>query len=178
MLELTVCLDPGDGRPLYQQLYESLIQQIRDGRLRRGDRLPGKRSLAGQLAVAVNTVDTAYQMLVAEGYLEARPKSGFFVLEATDALPPRPAPAPAGEPAAPDPAPRFDLSTGAVDTNLFPFRTWGRIQKELLYAGSELLCHGHRQGDPDLRAALADYLRSYRGVACTPDQIVVGAGME
>ena len=50
MLELTVCLDPGDGRPLYQQLYESLIQQIRDGRLRRGDRLPGKRSLAGQLA--------------------------------------------------------------------------------------------------------------------------------
>ena len=46
MLELTVCLDPGDGRPLYQQLYESLIQQIRDGRLRRGDRLPGKRSLA------------------------------------------------------------------------------------------------------------------------------------
>ena len=178
MLELTVCLDPGGGRPLYQQLYESLIQQIRDGRLRRGDRLPGKRSLAGQLAVAVNTVDTAYQMLVAEGYLEARPKSGFFVLEATDALPPRPAPAPAGEPAAPDPAPRFDLSTGAVDTNLFPFRTWGRIQKELLYAGSELLCHGHRQGDPDLRAALADYLRSYRGVACTPDQIVVGAGME
>ena len=178
MLELTVCLDPGGGRPLYQQLYESLIQQIRDGRLRRGDRLPGKRSLAGQLAVAVNTVDTAYQMLVAEGYLEARPKSGFFVLEATDALPPRPAPAPVGEPAAPDPAPRFDLSTGAVDTNLFPFRTWGRIQKELLYAGSDLLCHGHRQGDPDLRAALADYLRSYRGVACTPDQIVVGAGME
>ena len=77
MLELTVCLDPGGGRPLYQQLYESLIQQIRDGRLRRGDRLPGKRSLAGQLGVAVNTVDTAYQMLVAEGYLEARPKSGF-----------------------------------------------------------------------------------------------------
>ena len=87
MLDLTLCLDPGGPRPLYQQLYDSLAAQIRDGRLRTGDRLPGKRSLAAQLAVAVNTVDTAYQMLVAEGYLEARPKSGFFVLEYTDALP-------------------------------------------------------------------------------------------
>ena len=81
MLDLTLCLDPAASIPLYQQLYESLAGQIRSGCLRCGDRLPGKRSLAGQLAVAVNTVDTAYQMLVAEGYLEARPKSGFFVLE-------------------------------------------------------------------------------------------------
>lgn len=181
MLDLTLCLDPAASRPLYQQLYDSLARQIRDGRLRCGDRLPGKRSLAGQLAVAVNTVDTAYQMLVAEGYLEARPKSGFFVLEYTDALPQPSLPAAekvveaAVEKA---PPPRFDLSTGAVDTALFPFRTWGRIQKELLYAGSELLCHGHRQGDPELRRELAAYLRSYRGVACSPEQIVVGAGVE
>ena len=58
MLDLTLCLDPGGPRPLYQQLYDSLAAQIRDGRLRTGDRLPGKRSLAAQLAVAVNTVDT------------------------------------------------------------------------------------------------------------------------
>ena len=68
MLQLTVCLDSGGEKPLYQQLYESLASQIRSGALKPGDRLPGKRSLAGQLAVAVNTVDTAYQMLAAEGY--------------------------------------------------------------------------------------------------------------
>lgn len=182
MLELTFCMDSGDPRPLYQQLYDHLVHQIRAGRLRRGDRLPGKRSLAGQLAVAVNTVDTAYQMLVAEGYLEARPRSGFFVLEAADVLPQsegRPASAPEPPPQAPaGPPVRFDLSTGGVDTDLFPFRTWGRIQKELLYGGGELLSHGHRQGDESLRSALAAYLRSYRGVVCTPDQIVVGAGVE
>lgn len=189
MLELTVCLDPGGEKPLYQQLYDSLAAQIRSGRLRPGDKLPGKRSLAGQLAVAVNTVDTAYQMLVAEGYLEARPKSGFFVLEYTDLFHPgagaeRPLPAgpskapPAGtEKAAPD-RPAFDLSTGAVDTALFPFRTWGRIQKELLYARPELLYHGHRQGDGDLRRAIAEYLHAYRGVVCSPEQLVVGAGVE
>ncbi len=178
MLDLTLCLDPAASIPLYQQLYESLAGQIRSGRLHCGDRLPGKRSLAGQLAVAVNTVDTAYQMLVAEGYLEARPKSGFFVLEYVGgpSQPPQ-APLPPLE-LPPEPAPRFDLSTGAVDTALFPFRTWGRIQKELLYAGPELLCHGHRQGDGELRRELAVYLRAYRGVACDPGQIVVGAGVE
>ena len=98
MVQLTVCLDSGGEKPLYQQLYESLVSQIRSGALKAGDRLPGKRALAGQLAVAVNTVDTAYQMLAAEGYLEARQRSGFFVLESggfpaveAPALPHRPA---------------------------------------------------------------------------------------
>ena len=180
MVDLTLCLDPSASRPLYQQIYDSLADQIRSGRLKSGDRLPGKRSLASQLAVAVNTVDTAYQMLVAEGYLEARVKSGFFVLEYTDMLP-QPAASqtpPKDFPAAPVRPARFDLSTGSVDTALFPFRTWGRIQKELLYNGSDLLAHGHRQGDPELRRELEAYLRSYRGVVCSPEQIVAGAGVE
>lgn len=178
MVELALCLDPGAKKPLYEQLYDSLAQQIRAGRLKEGDRLPGKRSLASQLSVAVNTVDTAYQMLAAEGYLEARPRSGFFVLAYTDTLP-RTAPRPAAVPERPAEAPpRFDLTAGAVDTKLFPFRTWGRIQRELLYDSPQLLRHGHRQGDPDLRAALADYLHAYRGVVCAPEQIVVGAGVE
>lgn len=180
MLELTLCLDAKDARPLYQQLYDHLSRQIRSGSLRQGDKLPGKRTLANQLAVAVNTVDTAYQMLVAEGYLEARAKSGFYVLEYTGTLPQAAPPAEEVrcEEAPPAPAVKFDLATGAVDTSLFPFRTWGRIQKELLYNGGELLRHGHRQGDPELRRELAAYLRSYRGVVCSLEQIVVGAGVE
>ena len=86
MLDLSFLLHSGGETPLYQQLYAALAAKIRSGALRPGDKLPGKRSLAGQLAVAINTVDTAYQMLVAEGYLEARPKSGFYVLEYTDLL--------------------------------------------------------------------------------------------
>ena len=181
MLEMTLYLDPSDSRALYQQLYESLAGQIKSGQLKAGDKLPGKRSLATQLAVAVNTVDTAYQMLVAEGYLETRPKSGFYVLEYTDMLPQTKqseAPPPSAAPVQIPPPVRFDLSTGAVDTALFPFRTWGRIQKELLYARPELLGHGHRQGDEELREELAAYLRAYRGVTCSPEQIVVGAGVE
>lgn len=178
MLELTLQLD--SVRPLYQQLRDLIAAEIRCGHLITGDRLPGKRSLASQLAVAINTVDTAYQMLVAEGYLESRPKSGFYVLPYTDTLK---SPVSQSEeltavPAPSDPEFRFDLSTGSVDTTLFPFRTWGRIQKDLLYGGSELLSHGHRMGDGNLRGAIAEYLRAYRGVECSSSQIVIGAGME
>ena len=164
------------GEPLYSQLYDQLADQIRRGSLAPGTRMPGKRSLAQRLALSVNTVDTAYQLLVAEGYLVSRPRSGFFVQEVEQLLePPHQEQIPAPEP---PPRPRFDCSTGSVDTDLFPFRTWARIQRDLLYQSPQLLHHGHRQGDENLRQAVLEYLESYRGVKCSPDQLVIGAGVE
>lgn len=86
-----------------------------------------------------------------------------------------PAPAPA-VPAAP--AYRYDLSTTGIDTALFPARSWGRIQRDLLYNSPSLLQRGEAQGDAELRTAIAGYLATYRGVNCTPEQVVVGAGIE
>lgn len=164
------------GPPLYRQLYDHLAGEILSSRLAAGERLPGKRRLAQELHVSVNTVDAAYQMLAAEGYLCARPRSGFTVcpLERLDRTA-RPVPA-VEEPAVP--AWRFDLGTGGVDTALFPFKTWRRIQREVLAGSPDLLNRGHPQGDEDLRAAIARYLYEYRGVTCHAGQIVVGAGIE
>ena len=183
MVHLTTALDPASGVPLYEQLYRSLAAEMRSGVLAAGTRMPGKRRLAAELSVSVNTVDAAYQMLAAEGYLASRERSGFYVQEYL-ALPQSPAAAlPGPEPPAPavlpaDPPVRYDLSTRGVDAGLFPFKTWARLQKELLYASPELLSHGDAQGDLALRQALADYLSEYRGVQCAPHQIVVGAGLE
>ena len=176
MISLPDLLSARSPLPLYRQLYEGVSAAVRDGRLSPGTRMPGKRSLAAQLGVSVSTVDAAYQQLAAEGYLESRPRSGFYVMDCAGL------PAPAALPAlpAPPPAPRwrFDLGTSGADPALFPFRTWGRIQKELLYSRPELLGRGHGQGDEALRAALAAHLEQYRGVRCTSEQIVVGAGIE
>lgn len=179
MLSLPLLLTQTDG-PLYQRLYAALVGQIRSGALPAHSRLPGKRTLAADLGVSVNTVDTAYQMLAAEGYVESRPRSGFVVLPFAADYPVMPAAVPpcATPPADPEPIWRFDLRTGSVDPALFPFRTWGRIQKELLYSSPQLLAHGAPQGDENLRMALSRYLAAYRGVQCSPDQIVVGAGLE
>ena len=179
MVHLTTALDAASGVPLYEQLYRSLAAEMRTGAVPAGTRMPGKRRLAAELSVSVNTVDTAYQMLAAEGYLEARERSGFYVQEYL-ALPESAAPAaPPKAEAAPKQRPiRYDLSTRGVDPGLFPFRTWARLQKELLYSSPELLTHGDAQGDLALRQALAGYLEEYRGVRCGAHQIVVGAGLE
>lgn len=216
MLQIPLELEK-QGGPLYRRLYQALAAQIRTGAIPAGTRLPGKRTLAAELSLSVNTVDTAYQMLAAEGYLESRARSGFVVLPfegpafagAAPEILPAGASAGAARPggmisaagktkdgagssaapaeqadresAGPGPAApawRFDLSTRGVDTGLFPFRIWGRIQRELLYTAPELLHPGPAQGDEELRAALADYLAAYRGVRCSAGQLVVGAGME
>ena len=175
-------LDPSQKAPLYEQLYAALADEIRTGQRAAGTPLPGRRTMAAQQGVSVNTVDTAYQMLAAEGLAEARPRSGFYVQSTYGMLHSRarrtPA-APVPPPAAPaGPVPLYDLSTGSVDTALFPAHSWGRIQKELLYQRPELLQLGEMQGDAPLRAQIAEYLSVYRGVDCTPEQIVVGAGIE
>ena len=183
MFHLTTALDAASAVPLYEQLYESLAEEMRTGAIPAGTRMPGKRRLAAELSISVNTVDAAYQLLAAEGYLESRERSGFYVQEYL-ALPIRPAAPPpvallpqpeAGPPVQPV---RYDLSTRGVDPALFPFRTWARLQKELLYSSPELLTHGDAQGDIELRQALADYLEEYRGVQCRAEQVVVGAGLE
>lgn len=178
-------LHPENRVPLYEQLYQALAGQIRAGVLAPGRPLPGRRTMAEQLGVSVNTVDTAYQMLAAEGLAESRPRRGFFVQETggmlyTGARASRPEPA--SPPAGPAPAraagPGYDLSTVGVDTALFPARSWGRIQRDLLYNSPSLLQRGEAQGDAELRTAIAGYLATYRGVNCTPEQVVVGAGIE
>ena len=175
-------LNPSLKAPLYEQLYAALADEIRTGQRAPGTPLPGRRTMAAQQGVSVNTVDTAYQMLAAEGLAEPRPRSGFYVQKTYGMLHSRPrraaaAPAPAAPPPAECP-PLYDLSTGSVDTALFPARSWGRIQKELLYQRPELLQRGEMQGDAPLRAQIAEYLSVYRGVECTPEQIIVGAGIE
>ena len=123
-------LDPARDAPLYEQLYTALADEIRTGQRAPGQALPGRRTMAAQLGVSVNTVDAAYQMLAAEGLAEARPRSGFYVQKTYGMLHNRAARVPHAAPAAPAaPQPRYDLSTGSVDTALFPARSWGRLQR-------------------------------------------------
>ena len=75
---LTYHLENRNGLPLYEYLYRCLRDDILGGVLAAGERLPSKRALAEHLRVSVITVEAAYQQLEAEGFVEARPRLGFF----------------------------------------------------------------------------------------------------
>lgn len=177
MQEMTIALDHHSSSPLYEQIYRFIVSEIHAGRLEEGARLPSKRAMCAHLGVSLSTVETAYGLLLAEGYAAARPRSGFFV--AASRLPRAVHPVkPSSLPVAPSAPPRFDTSTYAVDTSVFPYATWAKIFKEVLYERPDLLQRGDCRGDEELRQALCSFLYQYRGVLCTPDQIVVAAGME
>ena len=162
--------------PLYEQLYRHIAAAIQSGALPAGAKLPSKRRLCALAGVSMSTVETAYALLAAEGYVLARPRSGYVCAHL---LPPAPAaPASASEAAPPPSKWAYDCSTSAVDTSVFPFSSWAKITKEAVYENPGLLQRGHPQGDEPLRAALAELLSQYRGVRCSPEQVVVGAGAD
>ena len=180
MYNITLSLDQNAKQPMYEQLYRYFVGEIHAGRLRRGEKLPSKRALCSHLEISGSTVETAYALLVSEGYIYAKPKSGYYVsdvlaFDTVEHLRSASA-APLWEPVSPRPA--FDFSTSSVDTSLFPYSSWAKLHKEIVYSSPQLLQLGERQGDAALRSALCMFLSEYRGVQCSPEQIVVGAGME
>lgn len=78
---LTYVLNRGGETSLYEQLYRALRADIESGVLAAGARLPSKRAFAKHLGVSVVTVEGALDQLVAEGYVRAMPRSGFYVQE-------------------------------------------------------------------------------------------------
>lgn len=175
---LTYTLTKHTGVSLYEQLYRAVKADILSGRLPGGTKLPSKRALAAHLEVSVITVKTAYEQLMAEGYLTGVEKKGYFVSAVQPPLtaaPPPPA-------AAPQPEERrwfLDLVTNSIDAEDFPFTVWARLMRRtILEQGTGLLHPTPPQGALALRQAVAAHLRQFRGMDVTPEQIVIGAGTE
>ncbi len=175
-----IALQEHSPLPLYQQLYQQLRREIQSGALAPGEKLPSKRKLSEQLGVSINTVEGAYTQLEAEGFVAASPRRGFFVLE-TGQLPQqsRPLPPAPPEPEPPHPAYLVDFSPSGMARQQFPFGVWRRLLRNCFNEYDDrLLLRTPQQGDPGLRQAVADYLYRARGVRCTPEQIVIGAGSD
>ena len=178
MENVTFKLQSDDKKPLYEQLYRYIIGEIEAGRLKNGEKLPSKRAIGAHLGISQSTVETAYGMLAAEGYIRAKAKSGYYV--SADLYRPTSRQTVAKPPVADGirTAPRYDFSTGAVDTGVFPYASWARLSREVVSGNTQLLQRGEASGDPAFRQALCEFLREYRGVRCDADQIIVGAGLE
>lgn len=163
MVHLTTALDASSGVPLYEQLYRSLAGEMRSGTLAAAP--DARQAAAGGRAVRLGEYGGCRLSDAGGGRVSGIAGAQRLLCTGISGPASRPAGGPE-QPAPPKPEPpvlpvRYDLSTRGVDPELFPFRTWARLQKELLYSSPQLLTHGDAQGDPALRQALAEYLSEY-----------------
>lgn len=178
MYELTINLKSGDKTPLYEQLYEYIRGEIRDGHIASGEKLPSTRALSRHLEVSRSTVELAYEQLLSEGYIEARPYRGYYVAQ-IDGLYQIKQQSTDEKKNYPESRAlyRYDFTPNGVDLKSFPHNTWRKLSRECLVDDrAELFRLGCPQGEYGLRSAISSYLHQARGVNCSPDQIIVGAG--
>jgi GntR family transcriptional regulator/MocR family aminotransferase len=165
---------PPDG-PRARALYTALRGLIEAGTLPPGAKLPPTRDLAARFAVSRGAAVAAYEQLLAEGFAQARVGAGTYVA----ALVPRLGPAPA-TPSLPE-MPRYDLP-GAIGTAFDDDRTRRQLRaclnRHLLPPNGAHLRYADPRGSADLRAEVASYLRTARGVRCTADQIILTGGTQ
>ncbi|WP_371743914.1 PLP-dependent aminotransferase family protein [Mangrovicoccus sp. HB161399] len=160
--------------PLHLQLAGALRGLLIGGGFA-GERLPPSRAMAGELGVSRMTVTTAYDQLAAEGYLSARQGSGTFVAAHLPHLAPPAAPR-AALPAPPQMPHPFH--PGMPDQALFPHRLWARHLERAWRSPEPALLAARPDpfGWAPLRAAIAEHLAAWRGLGCSPEQVVVTAG--
>ncbi len=193
---LTIALDAGLPKPLYEQIYEFIKEEIQRGGLPYQERLPSTRMLAAHLEVSRSTVALAYEQLLSEGYVESQPGRGYFVSSLEGLYcPPRQEENDAAwhaaktgktpgagkvsdagkaeEPGTWD----YDFSPSGVDLGRFPHGIWRRISRNVLMEDDSYFFRlGEPAGEEDLRRAIAAYVHQARGVNCTAQQVVIGAG--
>ena len=177
---LMIELEDNEKEPLYEQIYEQIKHQIQMGDLPQKTKLPSARKLAAYLDVSRNTVDFAYGQLAAEGYIESRPRSGFYVCQVEELaaldIHVETEEVRGGEKKTQMP---YDFSPSGTDMEYFPYHVWRKLLKEIMINdNSELFQKGDPQGDYELRRSIMYYLRQSRGVHVHASQIVIGAGME
>ena len=174
--------------PLYRQIYDKFRKRITEGELRPGQGVPSTRELAQELRVSRLPVLNAYAQLMAEGYFESRVGAGTFVASSirTEAVKPRSRQnrrISANAAALPKyvrvPAQLGPFQIGQPDLDSFPRRLWARIEsRHARNAGVNALEYGDARGLAALREVIANHVRTFRGVRCEADQIIVVSGSQ
>lgn len=174
-------LDPTAAEPFYRQIYDRFRSAIDGGLLKPGDRIPSARALTKELGLARGTIEAAYSLLAAEGYIQARGQAGTIVTPGLK--PPTPvastmAQSNRGIPAAsfrPDSILPFQMGLPALD--MFPRKIWARLGARCVRAMQPSdMVHPSVYGLQALRAEIAAYLHVSRGINCSPSQIFVTSG--
>ncbi|MDX6326465.1 MAG: GntR family transcriptional regulator / MocR family aminotransferase [Nocardioidaceae bacterium] len=174
---LALAVDRSADVSLGHQVQEALRTAIRSGMLRSGERLPSTRQLADQLGVSRGLVVSAYEQLLAEGYVVSAVGSGTRVASGLTGADDSTASETAEADPALVPAPKIDFGYGVPDLRAFPTRDWLWALGDALKAMPTAdLGDGAVEGDAHLRAVLAGYHRRVRAGCADPAHTIVVGG--
>lgn len=161
-------LDKSSKMPIYMQIYENIVDEIKNGYLILSEKLPSRRKLSKELGVSSQTVENAYQKLIADGYIVSRGGSGHYVSservwdEEQQKMKNR----------------IFNFSTNGVETSKLPFQTWSKLLRITIKEDTGLFQHGEKAGEWCLRKSIRRLLFRTQNIKCKTEQIIIGAGYE
>lgn len=177
----------------YALIYENLRANITDGTIKYGEKLPSKRAAADRFDASVITVEHAYELLESEGYIESRPRRGYFARYVADGI--------LAEKESDFPFPEefaFENQTDGNDANAkdanakganakdanakkerFPFGVYASAVRAVLNdLGDKITEKTNGSGAPALKSAIKNYLKTSRDVHADENRIIIGAGAE
>lgn len=175
-------LDPKSKMPLYAQLYQQIREDISNGSIKVGTRLPSSRKLATDLRISRNTVELAYEQLSSEGFIKSRPRQGYYSELPPFEAPDKRAPSEAISPEADD-SPEgniiYDFQNKKVHSEDFPFDRWKKLVNRCFQEYKNgFLQYGCPFGEPGLRSEIQRHIYNYRQVECKAKQIIIGPGTQ
>jgi GntR family transcriptional regulator/MocR family aminotransferase len=165
-----ILLDANVKTPLHIQLYEALKNAITH-EMQTGDKLSSIRKIAQEYAISKNTVESAYAQLYAEGYIESRPKSGYYVAD-VDYKPFKQLHATMQKPQN-QATYRYNFYPVRLSHELFPMKLYKRLFNRAVDESLDMGAYPDPQGEEGLRREIARYLRELRGVRCEARDVVV-----
>lgn len=159
---------------VYLKIYDQIKAGIISGAYQYGTKIPSKRNCAVTNGVSIITVEHAYELLIQEGYIEPRERSGYIVsFRESDGF----AASVSKEPQ-PMPLVHEEVSYAYPETQ-FPYGVIAKAMRKIISDYDEaILMRSPEGGSPELRNELAKYLERNRGFRVNPEQIIIGAGSE
>ncbi len=160
--------------PIYIELYNKIKELILNKTLKPNEKLPSKRTLSTYLDISLNTVIEAYNLLIDEELIISIPKKGYYVseydLSITKDI----------ESSSLNTSIKnykYDFSTKNIDSKIFPYYTWNKLCKDIIY-NENILIKSDNYGNVKLRNTIANYLYENKGISINPKNIIIGSGIE
>lgn len=166
--------------PLYMQIYNQLKKAITNNILPANTKILSKRKMSKHLSVSINTIELAYSQLVSEGFIESKPKKGFFVCKIDKIINSETLNSNINYLYKNNSKNniKIDFSINGIDKENFPYNTIRKIIRYSINENKNFTESSPSQGEYELRSAISSYIYISRGVKCLPQQIIIGAGTD